>query len=197
MLLNTYTLQRIQQISTAHLTFILKKGVYFFMFENNKLAISYCRKSTKIKNKSVEESIGYQRQDIMENAKNKVIHIVREFSDVGYSGKNLDRPELKEMIDFLKTTHLKIDELIIYSIDRLGRELKHNIQQMREVTQLVGRVHFVTMPMPDDSIYFKFMFLATTAMAQEERERILTRCSAGRKQKVLNRKSFDGNYFPL
>lgn len=167
------------------------------MSENNKLAISYCRKSTKIKNKSVEESIGYQRQAIMEYAKNNGIHIVREFSDVGYSGKNLDRPELKEMIDFLKTTHLKIDELIIYSIDRLGRELKHNIQQMREVTQLVGRVHFVTMPMPDYSIYFKFMFLATTAMAQEERERILTRYSAGRKQKVLNRKSFDGNYFPL
>lgn len=72
------TLQRIQHLSTTHHTFILKK-VVFFMSENKRLAISYCRKSTKIKNKSVEESIGYQQQAISEYARNNGIHIVREF----------------------------------------------------------------------------------------------------------------------
>ena len=36
-----------------------------------------------------------------------------------------------------------------------------------------------------------------TAIAQDERERLLTRCASGRREKVLIRKSFDGNYYPL
>ncbi|MGE7660255.1 hypothetical protein ACQKL6_00925 [Peribacillus sp. NPDC097197] len=45
------------------------------MSENNRLAISYYRKSTKIKNKSVEEIIGYPRQVKSEYARNNGIHI--------------------------------------------------------------------------------------------------------------------------
>ena len=165
------------------------------MTHNSRLAISYCRKSTKIKDKSVDESVGYQRQAIREYAKYNGISIVMEFSDVGYSGKNTDRPELQEMIEYLRNTNERIDELIIYSIDRFGRDLQNNIQQMLEILQLVDRIFFVTQSISSDTTHFKLLFLTLTAIAEDERERILTRCSGGRKEKVLTRKSFDNNCF--
>jgi DNA invertase Pin-like site-specific DNA recombinase len=167
------------------------------MSKEQRLAISYCRKSTKLKDKTVEESVGYQQQAIRQYAKRNGIEIVREFSDIGYSGKTLDRPELQEMVEYLKNTELKIDELIIYSIDRFGRDLQHNIQQMLEILQLVEKVNFVSQPISSDTTYFKLLFLTLTAVAQDERERLLARCSGGRNEKVISRKSFDGNYYPL
>ena len=97
---------------------------------HQKRAISYCRKSTRVKGKSVEESVGYQQQAIQEYANKNGIYIVKEFSDVGYSGKNIDRPELIEMLGYLKSSEQRIDELIIYSIDRFGRDLQNNIKQI-------------------------------------------------------------------
>ncbi|MGG3942807.1 recombinase family protein [Peribacillus psychrosaccharolyticus] len=166
------------------------------MATEQRLAISYCRKSTKVKGKSVEESVGYQQQEINNYAKQKGLEIIRKFSDVGYSGKNTNRPELQEMVEYLRTTEMKIEELIIYSIDRFGRDLQHNIKQMLVILDLVT-VSFVTFPISNDSDPFKLMFLFMTGVALDERERLLMRCASGRNNKVINRKSFDGNYYPL
>jgi DNA invertase Pin-like site-specific DNA recombinase len=123
--------------------------------------------------------------------------LVKEFSDVGYSGKNIDRPELQEMLHYLSNTDEKIEQLIIYSIDRFGRDMKNNIETILEILQLVDRVIFVSQNITSDSSYFKLLFLALTSVAEDERIRILKRTSDGRKAKVINRKSFDGNYLPL
>lgn len=161
------------------------------------LGISYCRKSTMVKGKSIEENVGYQRQLIQEYAIQNRIHIVREFSDVGYSGKNADRPELTEIVEYLKSSEKKIDELVIYSIDCFGRDMQHNIRQMLEILQLVEKVSFVSQSISSDSTYFKLLFLTLTAVAQDERERLLSRYAGGRREKVITRRSFDGNYYPL
>ncbi|MFD2970978.1 recombinase family protein [Peribacillus deserti] len=58
-------------------------------------------------------------QAIKEYEKYYGISIVREFSDVGYSGKSVERPELQEMVEYLRNTDKKIVELIIYFINRL------------------------------------------------------------------------------
>ncbi|WP_394138483.1 recombinase family protein [Cytobacillus oceanisediminis] len=148
------------------------------MSEEVKLAISYCRKSTRVRGKSIEESVGYQQQTIRQYATRNGVQIVKEFSDVGVSGKDNERPELKEMILYLKTTTKEINELIMYSIDRFGRDLQHNIQQIHEILELVEKVSFVSQPITSDTTYFKLQLLH-------------------RMQKVLHRKSFDGNYCPL
>lgn len=166
------------------------------MSTEQRLAISYCRKSTKIKGKSVEESVGYQQQEIKNLAKQKGLEIIREFSDVGYSGRNTDRPELKEMVEYLRNTEIEIEELIIYSIDRFGRDLQHNIKQIQVILDLV-KVSFVTTSISSEMSYFKLMFTILTGVAQDERDRLLTRCASGRSNKIIYRKSFDGNYYPL
>lgn len=47
------------------------------MASKQRLAISYCRKSSRVKGKSVEESVGYQQQEINNYAKQKGIEIIR------------------------------------------------------------------------------------------------------------------------
>jgi DNA invertase Pin-like site-specific DNA recombinase len=159
-----------------------------------KYAISYSRKSTKVKDKSIEESVSYQSHAINEYAVRNGFTIIKDFNDVGYSGKNTERPELKDMLTFLETTENRIHELIIYSIDRFGRDMQNNIKMMMDILELVDRVYVVSQSFSSDTRYFKLLFLALTSSAQDERERILARCSGGRMAKVLNRRSFDGNF---
>lgn len=98
------------------------------------------------------------------------------------------------MLRDLKAGIVRADVLIIYSVDRLGRDLKHNIEAMIEISNYVKQVVFVAERITSDSSHFKILFLMLTGMAQETRESLLRRLSDGRKAKVLSRKSFDGNY---
>jgi DNA invertase Pin-like site-specific DNA recombinase len=157
-------------------------------------AISYCRKSIKVKGLSVHESVHYQQSANQQYAELNRLEIVKEYSDVGYSGKDTNRPELQEMLNDLKSGAVVADVLIVYSVDRLGRDLKHNIQTMLEILNYVKQVVFVAERISSDSEHFKMFFLMLTGMAQDTRETLLRRLADGRKAKVLNRKSFDGNY---
>lgn len=82
------------------------------MIKSSGLGFSYCRKSTRVKDKSVEDSVGYQHQAIDQYGKQNGIKIVKQFSDVGYLGKTLECPELKEMVEYLRSTETKIDYLL-------------------------------------------------------------------------------------
>jgi DNA invertase Pin-like site-specific DNA recombinase len=157
-------------------------------------AISYCRKSIKVKGLSVHESVHYQQSANQQYAELNRLEIVKEYSDVGYSGKDTNRPELQEMLNDLKSRAVVADVLIVYSVDRLGRDLKHNIQTMLEILNYIKQVVFVAERISSDSEHFKMFFLMLTGMAQDTRETLLRRLADGRKAKVLNRKSFDGNY---
>ncbi|SOB90541.1 DNA invertase Pin-like site-specific DNA recombinase [Ureibacillus xyleni] len=159
-----------------------------------KTYISYCRKSITVSRMSASESVQYQKAANQRYAELHQLELVKEYSDVGYSGKDTNRPEIQEMLWDLKSGAVEADILVIYSVDRFGRDLKHNIETMLEILNYVKQVVFVAERMASDSEHFKILFLMLTGMAQENRERILQRMADGRKAKVLTRKSFDGNY---
>jgi len=56
-------------------------------------------------------------------AKNLNLEIVKEFYDMGMSGSDTDRKSYTNMIDALHS----VDGIIVYDLDRLNRNLKHNI----------------------------------------------------------------------
>lgn len=155
-------------------------------------AITYARKSVKVKGTSPEKSVSYQQVTMDDYAKRQGLKILKKYSDIGYSGKNLERPELKEMYMDLQTN--KVDYLLVYSVDRFGRDLVNNIDTMLEVLEFVEHVVFITENFSSSSEYFKMFFLILTAMSQEERERLLSRVAKGRQVKVLNRNEYDGKY---
>ncbi|MFD2446707.1 recombinase family protein [Bacillus sp. CGMCC 1.16607] len=92
----------------------------------------------------------------------------------------------------LKT--MRVDCLLVYSVDRFGRDLKNNIETMLCISESVKQIIFITENITSTGEYFKMFFLLLTAMSQEERERILKRVSDGRKAKVLSRLAYDGKY---
>lgn len=139
---------------------------------DEKLVISYCRKSTKTKDKSVEESVAYQKEAIRKYVEQNGLILLKEYNDVGFSGKDDNRPGLQEMLTFLKTTQLIIDEVVIYSIDRLGRDLYYNIQIITEIRKYVSRVYFVSDNLPTDLELFRPFFLMLTCPLQKFNPRL-------------------------
>lgn len=61
-----------------------------------------------------------QRDKILSYVKSQEdLEVVKEYSDPGFSGSNLERPALKELLNDI--AHKKIDSVLTYKIDRLTR----------------------------------------------------------------------------
>lgn len=162
-----------------------------------KIGFAYSRKSIKIGNLSEEESIGYQ-QSFMENYGSKNDIIIKEhFSDVGYSGRNTNRPDLLEMLNKIKHSIEPIDFVLFYSIDRLGRELGNNINILMEILDKVPKVIFVVENLSSDSKFFKPMFLLFSGVSVTSWENLKRNIVNGKRAKVLQRKNFNGTIIPL
>ncbi|UHA60643.1 recombinase family protein [Metabacillus litoralis] len=160
------------------------------MFKKVKTAITYARKSVKVKDVNEADSISYQQVNMDSYASRNNYKVLKRYTDVGFTGTNTDRPELIEMLNDVKKE--KIDCLLVYSVDRFGRDLKNNIDVMLEITEYVDQIVFIVENLSSSGEYFKMFFLMLTAMAQEERNRILLRVADGRKSKILNRLQYDG-----
>lgn len=91
------------------------------------------------------------------------------------SGKNTDRPALKEMLSYVREG----DTLIVESISRLARSTKDLLQIIEILTE--KGVHFVSLKESIDtaSPQGRFMLTVFGAMAELERENILQRQAEG------------------
>src|SRR3990167_5284459 len=84
-----------------------------------KFGVAYLRVSDP---KQVENfSLDNQAEAILQKAKQESYTIVKTFREEGKSGKNLDRPELQELIKFVSQKANNIQSVFIYKYDRLNR----------------------------------------------------------------------------
>lgn len=157
--------------------------------------IAYYRKSITVKGLSDEESVSYQSFTIEKYSKQNNHEIMKSFSDVGYTGSNTNRPELKEMIQYLVDNPNTIDELVLYSIDRLGRDLEGNIETFLTVEKLVGRIYFLSENIDSKHDFFRVYFLLWTAVSEDSKKQLLERTSRGKQSKTINNRNFiNGKY---
>ena len=162
------------------------------------LTITYGRKSIKPKGfVNDKESIRYQEQVMEEYALNHNMKIVARFSDIGYSGTLTQRPELIEMLEFLENSEEKVDVLLFYTVDRLGRDLKNNINLALQVSDLVKKIVFVVEGISNNYEHFKMFLILKSIVAEEERINMLNRFASARWTKVTGRKIFNGAKKPL
>ena len=146
---------------------------------------------------SEEESVSYQKVTLEDYAARNGIKIVEYYTDVGYSGKNTERPGLQTMLQDLKQFDGHIDYILFYSIDRLGRDIQGNINSFMEMDEYVENIVFVSENISSDSSNFKTIFLLLTSIAQQSRENLLKATSSGRKNKIITRKSSISSRPPL
>ncbi|WP_341823278.1 recombinase family protein [Wolbachia endosymbiont (group A) of Agelastica alni] len=101
------------------------------------------------------------------------VALVKRYDDGGYSGKNLERPAIKELFEDVKGG--EVDCVVVYTLDRLSRETKDCI----EVTSFFRRhrISFVavTQIFDNNTPMGKFVQTVLSGAAQLEREMIVER----------------------
>ncbi|WP_264686960.1 MULTISPECIES: recombinase family protein [unclassified Wolbachia] len=101
------------------------------------------------------------------------VALAKRYDDGGYSGKNLERPAIRELFEDVKAG--EVDCVVVYTLDRLSRETKDSI----EVTSFFRRhrVNFiaVTQIFDNNTPMGKFVQTVLSGAAQLEREMIVER----------------------
>jgi site-specific DNA recombinase len=70
--------------------------------------------------------------------------IEERFDDEGYSGTTLDRPALQRLLDVVRSGG--IEQLVIYRLDRLSRNLRHFATLFEELGEHNVALEIVTAP---------------------------------------------------
>ena len=105
---------------------------------------------------------------------------VEEIYEDRVSGKNLDRPQLQEMLAFIR----KGDTIIVHSLDRLARTLSDLLKTVEALTQKGVSIHFLKEKLEfdagkDASPTAKLMLQLVGAFAEFERSMIKARQREG------------------
>lgn len=128
-------------------------------------------------------SIDAQKQMLSAFCVTKNIENYEFFIDGGFTGSNLNRPEMQRLIKEVKEN--KIGTVIVYKLDRLSRSQKDTLYLIEEVLNPNG-VDFISMneSMDTSTPLGRLMLGILSAFAQLERENIKERTRMGMKERV-------------
>ncbi|MBI1864275.1 MAG: recombinase family protein, partial [Nitrospirae bacterium] len=90
-------------------------------------AALYARVSTLDKGQDVD----LQLRDLREYARARGWEVFREYADEGQSGAKDRRPALDELLADARKR--RIDLVLVWRLDRLGRSLSHLVSLLREI----------------------------------------------------------------
>lgn len=128
-------------------------------------------------------SVEAQKKKLEQWCAMKDIEQYEFYIDGGFSGSNLDRPEIKRMIDDIKNE--LVECVVVYKLDRLSRSQKDTIYLLEDVLLPYG-VGFVSLNENFDTStpYGKAMIGILSVFAQLERENIRERTRMGMYERV-------------
>lgn len=136
-------------------------------------------------------SVGAQEERLHAYAKAKNYTVVKTYIDPGYSGSNMNRPALQEMI---KQVELGAADLVlVYKLDRLSRSQKDTLFLIEDVF-LKNAVDFVSMNESFDTStpFGRAMIGILSVFAQLEREQIRERTIMGKEERAKEGKWHGG-----
>lgn len=148
----------------------------------DKTAALYIRVSTDAQ---VEEgySIGAQKKMLEAYCVSKNIENYTFYIDGGYSGSNINRPKMQQLILDIKSN--KISHVIVYKLDRLSRSQKDTLTLIEDIFNRY-EVNFASLNEAWDTSTpnGRLMIGILSAFAQLERENIRERTRMGMKERV-------------
>lgn len=155
-------------------------------------AALYIRVSTQeqVENYSIES----QRERLEAYCKSKGWTVYETYIDGGYSGSNIDRPALKQLLDDLDN----IDVVVVYRLDRLSRSQRDTLTLIEDHF-LKKDVDFVsiTETLDTSTPFGKAMIGILSVFAQLERETITERMRLGQiKRAEEGLAAMGGDYDP-
>lgn len=141
----------------------------------------YCRVSTDIQMEGY--SIDAQKDFLKSYCKMHEIDNYEFYIDGGYSGSNINRPDMQRLIEDVEDH--KIDIVVVFKLDRLSRSQKDTLYLIEEVFN-PNDCGFVSIKENFDTNtpFGKAMVGILSVFAQLERETILERTRIGRKKRA-------------
>lgn len=139
-------------------------------------------------------SVGEQKERLIAYCKAQDWIIADIYVDGGYTGSNLKRPGIQQLI---KDTD-RFDLVLVYKLDRLSRSQRDTLYLIEEVF-LPNKVDFISMQESFDtsSPFGKAMIGLLAVFAQLEREQIKERTKMGRLARAKAGLYHGGGYIPI
>jgi site-specific DNA recombinase len=144
-------------------------------------AVIYCRVSTTEQAQSL--SLPTQEKHCREYCRREGWEVAKVFVDPGESAKSLDRPELRELLDYCRRQKKRVHFVVIYSLSRLSRNASDHLAirgllagygiSLRSFTERI-----------DDSPSGRFMETVIAATAQLDNDVRADRTTTGMKEAV-------------
>ena len=128
-------------------------------------------------------SIDAQKEMLTAYCVSKGIKDYDYYIDGGFTGSNIERPELKRLIDDIKNR--LVNCVLVYKLDRLSRSQKDTLYLIEDVFNPHG-VDFISLneSMDTSTPLGRLMLGILSAFAQLERENIRERTRMGMKERV-------------
>lgn len=162
---------------------------------NNKLkVVLYIRVSTQ-EQANEGYSVGEQTERLKKYVDAMDWEVVKIFVDPGYSGSNIDRPGLKELIKEVESGD--VDKVVVYKLDRLSRSQLDTLYLIEKVF-LANGTDFVSMSENFDTStpFGRAMIGILAVFAQLEREQIKERMTMGKEARAKDGK-WGGGLVPI
>lgn len=122
--------------------------------------------------------------------------IYRIYTDGGYSGADMERPALQELIKDAKQG--RFDAVLVYKLDRLSRSQKDTLELIEDIF-LPNNVNFISMTENFDTStpFGRAMVGILSVFAQLEREQIKERMSIGIEGRAKDGKWHGSKFTPV
>lgn len=127
-------------------------------------------------------SLDAQKDKLKKYADYQDMVVVREFSDEGKSGKNVDgRPQFKEMLDLIEAGTDDIDYVLVFKLSRFGRNAADVLSSLQKMQDFGVNLICVEDGIDSSEDAGKLMISVLSAVAEIERDNILVQTMEGRK----------------
>jgi len=154
----------------------------------------YTRVSTAMQTEGY--SLEAQRQKILEYAKFRDFVVVGEYSDAGFSGKNIaGRMEFQRMLSDIESKKDDIKYVLVFKLSRFGRNAADTLNSLQFMQDYGVNLICVDDNLDSSAATGKLMISVMSAMAEIERENINAQTMAGRQQKA-KKGGWNGGFAP-
>ncbi len=160
-----------------------------------KKAALYIRVSTDAQREE-GYSIEAQQEMLCAFCKSKQIENYQFYIDGGFTGSNIDRPQMKELIQDIESRRVNV--VVVYKLDRLSRSQKDTLYLIEDVF-LPNGVDFISVQESFDTStsFGKAMIGILSVFAQLERETIRERTRMGMRERVKSGLWMGGGRVPF
>ncbi|BFH15658.1 recombinase family protein [Paenibacillus melissococcoides] len=136
-------------------------------------------------------SIDAQKEKMIAYCKSQGWEEYKLYIDDGYTGTNMDRPALNRLVRHIENQ--KINLVVVYKLDRLSRRQRDVLYILEEIFER-NNVGFksATQPFETTTPFGKAMIGVLAVFAQLERDMIVERTTAGRRQRIRMGKWYGG-----